>query len=195
MESRIPRPLLYALIALAVIAVVTGLVFLIRWNPLVGWIVTGLIVAALIVVGVTTGPPLYRLYKFQQYFKEHESQLNMLPSLMQTGRVQEALVRFEGVMKEAPDNAYVYYMRAFFLQSAGKLPEALSAANKAKNLVNGDPYLALILQQMGGQMGQPTTVEGFKDQLDELRHTLEPRVQQMRERREKAVTKRKKKSR
>jgi len=195
MASRIPRPILIALIALAVIVVVGGLVWLIHVNPMVGWIVTGVILAALIIVAVTTGPPLYKLYKFQQYFKQHETELNMLPSLMQTGRTQEALVRFEGVMKQAPDNAYVFYMRAFFLQAAGKLPEAMSAANKAMSLVGRDPYLSLILQQMGGQMGQPTTVDGFKEQLENLRQQLEPRVQQMRERREKAINKRKKKSR
>ena len=195
MVSRLPRPVLIALIVIAVLAVVVGLVFLTRWNPLVGWIVTGVIVAAIIIIAATAGPPMYRLYKFQKYFKQHEAQLNMLPSLMQTGRTQEALVRFEGVMKQAPDNAYVFYMRAFFLQAAGKLPEAMSAANKAMSLVSRDPYLSLILQQMGGQMGQPTTVEGFKEQLEDLRRQLEPRVQQMRDRREKAISKRKKKSR
>jgi tetratricopeptide (TPR) repeat protein len=195
MLSRLPRWLAVTLIALFVIAVVVGLVFLIRYNPLIGWIAAGVVIAAVAVVAITTLPALFRLYRFQKYFKKHEKDLNMLPGLMQSGHVQDALIRFEGVMKNAPENAYIYYMRAFFLQSAGKLPEAMSAANKALSLVGRDPFLAMILQQSGGQFGQPTTVEGFKEQLEDLRRSLEPRLNQMRDRREKAVAKRKKKSR
>ncbi len=193
--ARLPRWLLITLIALAVLVVVGLLVWLIRSHPLIGWIITGILLAAILVFLAVTGPPLYRLYKFQKYFKAHESQLSSLPNLMSTGRVQEATMRFEGVMKNAPENAYVYYMRAFFLQAAGKLPEAMSATQKAITLIGRDPFLPMILQQMGGQMGQPTTVEGFRAQLEDLQRSLQPRVSQMRERREKAVEKRKKKSR
>jgi len=195
MLSRLPRWLLITLAAILAAALIVGLIFLIRADPLVGWIVTGVILAAIAVIAIVTVPQIYKLYRFQKYFKQHEKDLQMLPGLMQSGHVQDALMRFEGVMKHAPDNAYIYYMRAFFLQSAGKLPEAMSAANKALSLVDRDPSLAMILQQAGGQFGQPTTVEGFKTQLQDLRRTLEPRLNQMRDRREKAVAKRKKKSR
>ena len=85
--------------------------------------------------------------------------------------------------------------RAFYMQSAGKYPEALQSANKALALAATDPLLLPQLQQNAGQMGQPTTIEGFKENLQELRRALEPRVRLMRERREKAVKERKKKSR
>jgi len=196
MFARLPAWVKIALLALAVVAVGFGIYLLFtRVNPIVGWIVLGVLIAAIAAIAITTVPQLYRLYRFQKYFKKHEKDLNMLPSLMQSGHVQDALVRFEGVMKHAPENAYIYYMRAFFLQSAGKLPEAMSAANKALSLVNRDPFLAMMLQQTGGQFGQPTTVQAFKEQLEDLRRGLEPRLNQMRDRREKAVAKRKKKSR
>lgn len=195
MQSRLPRWAIITLIVLAVAALATGIFFLFRWSPRAGWIATGLLIAAIILIAVTTVPQLYKLYKFQKYFKQHENSLNMLPSLMQSGRVQEAMVRFEGVMKDAPENAYIFYLRAYFLQAGGKHAEALSAANKAMKLVDKDPFLPTLLQQQGGQMGQPTTVEGFKEQLRTLQQTLEPRVNQMRDRRKQAVEKRKKKSR
>ena len=195
MLSRLPRWALITLLALLVIGLAVGIYFLFRWSPLAGWIATGVLIAVIALFAATTVPQLYRLYKFNKYFKQHESALNMLPGLMSTGRVQEAMVRFEGVMKNAPDNAYMLYMRAFFLKAAGQLPEAMSAANKALSLVDRDPSLPIILQQQAGQMGQPTTIDGFKEQLNELRGSLEPRVNQMRERRHKAAEKRKKKSR
>jgi tetratricopeptide (TPR) repeat protein len=196
MQSRLPRWAIIALIVLVVAAIGVGIFFLF-WtgHAIIGWIVSGLIIAAIAIIAATTVPQLYKLYKFQKYFKQHENALNMLPSLMQSGRIQEAMVRFEGVMKHAPENAYIYYLRAFFLQAGGKQAEALSAANKAMSLVDKDPFLATLLQQQGGQMGQPTTVEGFKEQLRDLQHNLEPRVNQMRERRKQAAEKRKKKSR
>ncbi|MHB9106738.1 MAG: tetratricopeptide repeat protein [Armatimonadota bacterium] len=184
------------LLALLLIVIGIGIYILFtQVSAIAGWIVLGVLIAAIAIVAITTVPPLYKLYRFQKYFKQHEKDLNMLPGLMQSGHVQDALTRFEGVMKHAPDNAYIYYLRAFFLQSAGKLPEAMSAANKALSLVNRDPFLPMLLQQSGGQLGQPTTVEGFKEQLEDLRRTLEPRLNQMRTRREQAVAKRKKKSR
>jgi len=196
MFARMPAWVKITLLAVALIALGTGIYFLFtQVSVIAGWIVLGVLIAVVAIVAITMVPPLYKLYRFQKYFKQHEKDLNMLPSLMQTGHVQDALVRFEGVMKHAPDNAYIYYMRAFFLQSAGKLPEAMSAANKALSLVPKDPFLPMMLQQSGGQFGQPTTVEGFKEQLEELRSSLEPRLNQMRDRREKAVAKRKKKSR
>ncbi|MHB9027028.1 MAG: tetratricopeptide repeat protein [Armatimonadota bacterium] len=195
MISRLPRWLLITLIALIAAGIATGLVFLFRNDNLRlwGWILTGVLVALLAVFAAVTLPPLIRLYRFQKYFKQHEKQLSLLPNLMQSGRTQEAQMLFDGVMKHAPDNAYLLYMQAFFLQAAGKLPQAMSVANKALSLVGRDPFLPMILQQVGGQMGQPTTVEGFREQLEDLRDSLEPRVNQMRERREKAVKKREKK--
>ena len=195
MQSRFPRWLIITLIAVAVAAVAAGLFFLFRFDKLSGFIVAGLLAVAIGIFAVVTVPPLYKLNKFQKYLKKNEAQLNMLPSLMQSGRVQEAVTRFEAVMKHAPENAYIYYMRAFFLNTAGKQPEAMSAATKALALAGKDPFLPMILQQAGGQMGQPATVKEFKEQLEELRDKLEPRLQQMRDRREKAATKRKKKSR
>ncbi|HEX2949154.1 MAG TPA: tetratricopeptide repeat protein [Armatimonadota bacterium] len=199
MTSRLPRWLLIVLIAVAVAALVTGLVFMSRsdiaWVHWTGLILSGVLLALFIIFVVVSGPQLLKLYRFQKYFKAHEAQLRLLPTLMQTGRTQEAMMRFEGVMKHAPDNAYLYYMKAFFLKAAGKLPEAMVATNKALSLVGRDPYLQVMLQQIGGQMGQPTTIDEFKTQLEDLRHSLEPRVSQMRERHDKAVSKRKKKSR
>jgi predicted Zn-dependent protease len=195
MNSRIPRWLLITLIVLVAAGIVTGLVFLFRNENLRlwGWILTGLLVALIAVFAAVTLPPLLRLYRFQKYFKQHEKQLNLLPGLMQSGRTQEAQMLFDGVMKHAPDNAYLYYMQAFFMQATGKLPQAMTAANKALALVDRDPFLAMMLQQVGGQMGQPTTVDGFREQLEDLRDSLQPRVSQMRERREKAIKKREKK--
>jgi len=200
MESRYPRWLIITAIAAVVIILVgadvlffrSGLRFFgISW----GWIFLGFLIALIAIIAASVLPTFLKLYKFNKYFKEHESQLHGLPNLMQSGRTQEALSRFESVMKEAPDSAYIFYTRAFFLQAAGKLPEALSSARKALALAPKDPMLLPTLQQAGGQMGQPTTLEGFKQQLEELCRSLEPRVTQMRERREKAVSKRKKKSR
>ncbi len=113
---------------------------------------------------------------------------------MKSGQTQEAMTRFESIMKDAPDSAFLHYTRAFYMQSAGKYPEALQSANKALALAATDPLLLPQLQQNAGQMGQPTTIEGFKENLQELRRALEPRVRLMRERREKAVKERKKKS-
>lgn len=196
MFARLPAWVKISLLVLALL-VIGGAIYLLftRVSVIAGWIVLGVLIAAIVVIAITTVPPLYRLYRFQKYFKQHEKELNMLPSLMQSGHVQDALVRFEGVMKHAPDNAYIYYMRAFFLHSAGKLPEAMSAANKALSLAPKDPFLPMMLQQAGGQFGQPTTVEEFKQQLEDLRRSLEPRLHQMRTRREQAQAKRKKKSR
>lgn len=199
MLSRLPRWLLFTLIGIVLTLLVSGIVILTLsgtyWVRLTGWIIGGLLIGLVVVLASTVGPQLYKLYKFNKYFKTQEAQLRMLPTLMQTGRTQEALARFGEVMKHAPDNAYLQYMHAFFLNTGGKPQEALSAANKALTMVDRDPFLPAMLQQMGGQMGQPTTVADFKSQLYELKESLEPRVNQMRERREKAVSKRKKKSR
>lgn len=199
MMSRLPRWLQIALLVVVLAAVVTGLVLMSRstiaWVHWTGLILSGILVGLLILLLVTYAPQLVKLYRFQKYFKAHEAQLRMLPVLMQSGRTQEAMMRFEGVMKHAPDNAYLYYMKAFFARAAGKLPEALSATNKALSLIDRDPNLPLMLQQAGGQMGQPSTVKEFRVQLEELRRSLEPRINEMRERHDKAVSKRKKKSR
>lgn len=200
MKPRLPRwlgiTLLVLLVVLVLGAAVYGIVRLVLWNSLWGGVGAGLLLAILALLAYFVARPLWKLYKFQQYFSKHEAQLQLLPSLMQSGRTQEAMMRFEGVMKGAPeDSAYIFYMRAFFLQAAGRLPEAMSAATKALNLANTDPFLPMILQQMGGQMGQPSTLDEFKTQVQNLCNTLEPRVSQMRQRREKATEKRKKKSR
>jgi len=198
MNSRLPRWLLITLLSIAVVAVVTGLVLMIRHHGvvgLIGWIITGVLIVLLVLFVSFSAPQLIKLYKFQKYFKQHEAQLRLLPALMQSGRTQEALMRFEGVMKHAPDNAYLFFMRASFLKAGGKMPEAMAAANKALSLIDKDPFLPQMLQQVGGQMGQPTTVSEFREQLEELKRGLEPRVNSMRERHEKAVQKRKKKSR
>lgn len=199
MFSRLPRWLLITLIAIAVVVVVAALIFMMRsetsWVHWTGLILLGVVVALLIITASVLGPQLWKLYKFQKYFKAHEAQMRMLPSLMQTGRTQEALTRFGEVMKHAPDNAYLLYMHAFFLNTGGKPQEALMTANKALALVDRDPFLPAMLQQVGGQMGQPTTVTEFKEQLRDLIESLTPRVSQMRERHQKAVDKRKKKSR
>jgi tetratricopeptide (TPR) repeat protein len=198
MLNRLPRWLLFTLLGLLLVIIVTGLVVMIHSGGVlwyIGWGISALLVIVLIVLISVSAPQLIKLYKFQKYFKAHEEQLKTLPSLLQTGRTQEAMMRFEGMMKHAPDNAYLYYMQAFMLKAGGKLNEALVATDKALALASNDPYLKTMLQQAGGQMGQPTTVDEFKQSLTELRRTLEPRVNSMRERHEKAVAKRKKKSR
>jgi tetratricopeptide (TPR) repeat protein len=142
---------------------------------------------------------LLRYRKFNQYYKQHEASLQKLPTLMQSGRMGEAVTRFEEAMKEAPDNAYFLYMRAFFLQAAQRYPESISAANKALAMAEKDPMLPSMLkeakQQAGGQMDLPETVTEFRTKLEELKRALEPRVMQMRARREAAKAKHKKKSR
>lgn len=193
--ATLPRWQQIAILAAALLLIAAGLYFLIRWNAWAGWIATGLVIAALLIVGIPIGYQLYTLHKFQKYFSKHEGTLNMLAPLLQSGRTQEALLRFEGVMKNAPENAYFTYMRAVFLQRAGKLPEALDAAERAMTLIKSDPLLPAILQQTGGQYGQPGTLEEFRGQLQDLQQSLKPRVDQMRQRREKAISQRKKKSR
>lgn len=195
MMPNMPRWLIITIIALVVAAIATGLFFLIRWNPTVGWITTGLLIALIAVLAAINIPPLLKLYKFQKYFKEHENAMLGLAGLMQSGRIAEATQRFESVMKEAPDNPYVHYMRAFFLYQVQKFPDAYTAAGRALKLADSDPYLPMLLQQAAGQYDQPTTVRDFKLRLTELRDNLEPRLSQARERREKAVERRKKKSR
>lgn len=197
MLSKLPRWLLITLFVAAVVIVVGGLIALSvnESTRTIGLVASGVIVALLIIIAVTTGPQMYRMYRFSKHMKANETQLNMLPMLMQTGRTQEALSRFDTVMKDAPDNAYIMYMKAHFLEAAGKLPEALSAANKALDLAGKDATLQMTLQQVGGQMGQPTTVDGFKSQVQLKIDELRPRVNDIRLRRQKAVKERKKKSR
>lgn len=167
-------------------------------NTVVHWVGIGLSIllgALLAVVAVILGPQLYKAFKFQKVFKAHEAQMRLLPGLMQAGRTQEALMHFDNLMKQAPDNAYLFFMHAQFLRAGGKLPEAMNATKKALAMAERDPMLQMTLQQVGGQMGQPTSVKEFKEQAQEMQRSLEPRVSQMRERHEKAVSKRKKKSR
>lgn len=199
MLARMPRWLLITLIALAVLLIVTALVFMIVFgNTVVQWIgigITIILVVLLTAIGIILGPQLYKAYKFQKVFKAHEAQMRLLPGLMQAGRTQEALMHFDNLMKQAPDNAYLFFMHAQFLRAGGKLPEAMTATKKALAMAERDPMLQMTLQQVGGQMGQPTSVKEFKEQALEMQRSLEPRVTQMRERHEKAVSKRKKKSR
>ncbi|MEI7832625.1 MAG: tetratricopeptide repeat protein [bacterium] len=199
MQSRLPRWLIITLTALAV-AVLLGLISWGGYALIKTWQIIGLGIFLVIIVGlgifIWIGiKPLIQYYKFNKYYQSQESQLKNLPGLLQAGRTTEALARFEGVMKHAPDSAYIYFMRANFLQSAGKLPEALTAANKALALSATDPILASMLKEAGGQMGQPSTVTEFKAQLNELIATIEPKVTAIRMRREKARREKKKKSR
>lgn len=202
MNPRLQRWGSLALIVAAVAILALGDVLLFRsgWKLFGvswGWLFLGLIVAVLAVAIAIVAPQLIKLYRFQKHLKKHEQQLLTLPSLMKAGHTEEAMARFERMMqdKDAQDSAFLHYMRAFYMQSVGKNAEALHSANKALSLATSDPLLLPQLQQNGGQMGQPTTIAGFKEQLEDLRRTLEPRVRQMRERRERAAKERKKKSR
>lgn len=199
MQSRLPRWAIITLTALAV-AVVLGLISWGGFALIHKWGALGLGVFLVILIGLGIFlyiglKPLIQYYKFNKYYQKQEGQLKNLPGLLQAGRTQEALARFEGVMKHAPDSAYIFFMRANFLQSAGKLPEALTAANKALALSGSDPMLASMLKEAGGQMGQPANVAEFKEQLTELIQSIEPRVSAIRMRREKARREKKKKSR
>jgi tetratricopeptide (TPR) repeat protein len=197
MTPKLSRPWAIALIALAVL-LIAGLItwfFLMGWT-LAAWIVLGLIIALVVGLFAAFGPPLIRWYKFQKSFKKYEKQFQQLPSLMMAGRTPQALMLFEELMKDAPESAYFYYLRAMFTERAGKLPEALAAVNKAITLSRSDPLLPAILQEYSTQMpGQPATVEEFRRQLDELKASLEPRVNAVRQRKAQAAVKRKKKSR
>ena len=201
MLSRMPRWLMLTLLILAVVIVIGGLVLMsisrTPWLHIVGLSLSGLLVALIIILVATQGPQLLKMYRFQRHFKGGggEAMIRSLPTLLEAGRTQEAMMRFDQAMKDAPDMAYMFYMRAMLARGAGKLPEAMAAANKALSLIPNDPTLASSLQQAGGQMGQPRTVDEFRTQLEELRRSLAPRVSAMRERHDKAVSKRKKKSR
>ncbi len=149
MTPGIRRWLIIAAIVAVVAVIVLGdvLLFHAGWkvpgiNVNWGWFLLGLILMVLVVVIVSIAPQLYKIYRFQKYFKAHEKQLQGLPALMQSGHTQEALLRFESVIKDAPESAYLFYMRAFFMQSAGKIPEALFSANKALALASKDTALA-----------------------------------------------------
>lgn len=199
MLSRLPRWLIITLISLVVAVVIGGSILMVvlgsGWVAWAGWVIIGIIVLAVILFSIYGLPQLIKLYRFQKYYKANEANIKNLGNMVQSGRAAGALQQFDGVMKHAPDSAYMLYMHALLLQSAGKHIEALSAANKAIDLISKDPMLPAQLKEMAGQMGQPTTVEEFRQQVEDLRRSLEPRVSQMRERHQKAVSKRKKKSR
>ena len=197
--SKLPRWLLISLIVIAVGAIVTGLVFLIRsevtWMYWTGLILAFLIVAIIIAVATTLGPQLFKLYKFQKKLNTEESSFRSLEGLLQQGKVHEATLRFNHLMKDAPDNAYLFYMKAMFMRQAGQTLEAYDAAKNALKFANTDQSLTASLQQVGGQMGQPTTVAEFKTQVKAIIAELEPKIKEMKAKKEKAVQKRKKKSR
>ncbi len=159
------------------------------------------IVWVLIIIGVLSFlaykfvPMFVQYYKFNKYYKANEEALKNLPRMLQNQRSAGAVMQFDNLMQNAPDSAYIYYMKAFFYQSSGRLGEALSSARKALAMADKDMLLPMILQQSGGQMGQPTTLSEFKASLTEMCAVLEPKVSDTRQRREKAVEKRKKKSR
>ena len=199
MLSRLPRWLLISIIVAAVVIVVGGAILLVvlgqGWVELVGWIILGILLVAVIVFSIYGLPQLIKLYRFQKYYKANEANIKNLGNMVQSGRTSGALMQFDDVMKHAPDSAYMFYMRALLLQSTGKHIEAIASANKALAMIGKDPMLAAQLKELSGQMGQPSTVEEFRVKVEELKSTLEPRVTQMRERHQKAVSKRKKKSR
>lgn len=195
MNPQINRPkaiLITAVVVLAIAATIWGLFTL---NRIAGWVAIGIIVLIIAVLGFIYLPPLFRWLRFQKTFKKFEGQLAQLPNLMMAGRTQQADLLFEEATKEAPESAYFYYMRAMFKKQAGKMPEALNAVNKAVSMISTDAFLPIILQQAAGQPGQPGTVSEFRRMAEQLRDELEPRVNTMRQQREKAKKDRKKKSR
>ena len=199
MASKLPRWLIITLIALALLVLIGGNILLYHLKFPYGLIFGGLLTMAMlaVVIGLATlyGPMLWRYYKFSKYYKENEDTLRQLPHLMQQHRSMAAQSQFEGIMKNAPEGAYIYFMKAFFYQSSEQFPEALYAAKRALALAGNDQMLPILLQQAGGEMGQPKTVAEFKEQMERLVDSLQPRVTQMRQRREKSIEKRKKKSR
>jgi hypothetical protein len=195
MNPQINRPKVILITALVVLAIAATIWALFTLHPIAGWVVVGLIVVVLAVLGIMYLPPLFRWLRFQKTFKKYEGQLSQLPNLMMAGRTQQADLLFEEATKEAPESAYFYYMRAMFKKQAGKMPEALSAVNKAISMISTDAFLPVILQQAAGQPGQPGTVSEFRRMAEQLRDDLEPRVNAMRQVKEKAKKDRKKKSR
>ncbi|MEI6519398.1 MAG: hypothetical protein WCO98_05080 [bacterium] len=167
-------------------------------GPLVinwGWFFVLILVGILSFLAIKFVPMFVQYYKFNKYYKANEEALKNLPRMLQNQRSAGAVMQFDNLMQNAPDSAYIYYMKAFFYQTSGKFGEALSSARKALAMADKDMLLEMILQQSGGQMGQPTTKIEFKEQLTTMCATLEPKVSDNRQRREKAVEKRKKKSR
>jgi hypothetical protein len=160
-----------------------------------GWLFVLLLIGVLSFLAYKFVPMFVQYYKFNKYYKANEEALKNLPRMLQNQRSAGAVMQFDNLMQNAPDSAYIYYMKAFFYQSSGRLGEALSSARKALAMADKDMLLPMILQQSGGQMGQPTTLSEFKASLTEMCAVLEPKVSDTRQRREKAVEKRKKKSR
>ena len=197
--SKLPRWLLISIIVVALGALITGLVFLISsevtWMQWTGLILSGVLVIAIVVLATTIGPQLIKLYKFQKKMNAEDGNLRGLEGLLMQGKVHEATLRFNRLMKDAPDSAYLYYMKAMFMKQTGNNLEAYDAAKNALKFSSTDASLQASLQQTGGQMGQPTTVTEFKAQLKEIIAELEPKIKLQQAKKEKAVQKRKKKSR
>ena len=197
--NKLPRWLLIAIIIIGVTGIVTGLVFMIRsgtgWVHWTGLILTLVLIAIIISLVTYLGPQLYKLYKFQKKLNNEESGFRELESMLAQGRVHEATQKFKYIMKDAPDSAYIYYMKAVFLKNTGNNVEAYKAAKSALGLANTDASLNASLEQGAGQMGLPTTKAEFKIMLRDMIAELEPKVKEQQTKKEKAVQKRKRKSR
>ena len=207
--SKLPRWLLILILVVVLGALITGIVFLIgsptQWMHFTGIALAIVLGGTIIGLAYMTLPQLIKLYKFNKKMSANEDDLRALGGLLQQqgdlfmpgsgSKVHEATVKFNRLMKDAPDNAYFYYMRAAFMMRAGNNQDAYDAAKSALKLASTDSSLSVLLQQAEGQVGQPTTVAEFKTQMKEMIAELEPKIRQQQAKKEKAVQKRKKKSR
>ena len=117
-----------------------------------GWLFILILVGLLAVLAIKFVPMFVQYFKFNKYYKANEEALKNLPRMLQNQRSAGAVMQFDNLMQNAPDSAYIYYMKAYFYQTSGKFSEALSAARKALAMADNDMLLEMILQQSGGQM-------------------------------------------
>jgi len=201
--SKLPRWLLITLISVGLGGIITGLVFMIRssivWVNWTGLILIMLLVALAIVLATYIVPQLrkaHQMKKFIENMPDPEATSRSLESLAQQGKAHEATLRFNQMMKDAPDNAYLYYMKAMFMRNVGNTVEAYEAAKSALSLTSdNDPSLSAMIQESASQPGMPSTVSEFRAQLKSIISDLEPKIKEINARKEKAVQKRKRKSR
>jgi len=198
--NKLPRWLLISVLVVAVCALITGLVFMIRsdtpWVHWTGVIVAFVVIAIIIFIATTFGPKLIKLYKFQKHLSNREDDFRSIYGLANQGKAHEAAARFNSLMKGAPDSAYIYYMKAVFMKNTGNMKDSYDAAKNALYFADRDPSLAAQLQQGASQLpGQPTTLAEFKAELQVIIAELEPKMKEIQLKKEKAVQKRKKKSR
>jgi hypothetical protein len=199
MFQKLPRWGQITLLALGALIVLgllgLGVYAMSAWLHIWGLLISLAILGGLGAVLYVSLKPLLKYYQFSKKAPQHEALMRQLPGLLQAGRTQEAIARFDDVMNDAPENAYFFYLRAYFFRGVQKQSEALSAAKKALTLMKSDALLAEMIKQGAAQPGAPGSTQEFRENLEQLIDDIEPRLHASRQRREKARADRKKKSR